>query len=113
MIMVAGDIARILTEDVAGLMAERVPDRRPASVIPDSTFDLVGRGRRAPEKSVGEAFRHCATRANNSLIIICDIDSPGFTSGNSIHGQSSELGLVGDRRRNVAEPRVRVPARYP
>src|SRR5260370_35477704 len=59
-IMIAGDIARVLAEDVAGLGAESVPDRRPAAILPDLALDLVSRGRRAPEKPAGEVFRHDA-----------------------------------------------------
>src|SRR5436309_3079979 len=125
--MVAGDIARILAEDGAGLVAESVPDRRLATIFPDRALDLVSRSRGAPEKPVGEAFRHDVPlvsrlvnwrrAANNSPIIFCDTNSlvrfeiRGIFRSVSRNGPCFELGLVDHRRWSFAEPGVRIPRR--
>ena len=54
MVMVAGDIAVVAAKDLSGQVAEGVPNRRPAPVLPGRALDLVGRGRRAPQKTVGK-----------------------------------------------------------
>ena len=59
-VMVAGDVAGILTETIAWQMAEGVPDRRSAPVFLDGAFDLVRGGRGTPEKPIGKACRHYA-----------------------------------------------------
>src|SRR5262249_33108857 len=53
MIVVAGNVARIAAEGITRLMAEAVPDRGPATILPDGTLDLVSRGRDAPANRVG------------------------------------------------------------
>src|SRR5271155_4184197 len=111
--MIAGYIARVLAENVAGLVAEGVPDRGPASILPDRALDLVSRGRGAPEKAVGGAFRHDVPLVSPPPLTthqpLSATQAPcGTSRGVSRNGQLSELGLVDDRRRNFAEPGVRI-----
>src|SRR5262249_23408439 len=60
MIVVAGDVAGVAVEHLAGEMAERVPDRGSTLVLGDGALDLVGRRRGAPQKTVGKTARHGA-----------------------------------------------------
>ena len=57
-VVVARDVARVAVVGLARCVRESVPDRRPASILPNRALDLVSRSRGAPEKPVGEAFRH-------------------------------------------------------
>ena len=59
-VMVACNIAVVAAENLAGQMAESIPDRRPAPVLGDGTLDLVGRRRSAPQKTVRKTGRHLA-----------------------------------------------------
>src|SRR5215217_2015546 len=54
-ILVAGDVPRIVVDDLARGMAERVPDGRAAAAFVHRTFDLVGGCRRAPQEVLREA----------------------------------------------------------
>src|SRR5690349_3572921 len=45
MVMVASDVTVVATQGLAGKVAERIPDRRPAPVLGDGALDLVS-GRR-------------------------------------------------------------------
>src|SRR6516225_3748003 len=60
MVMVASDVAVVTAENLAGEMAESIPDRRPAPVLCDGALDLVGRRRGAPQKTVRKTGRHLA-----------------------------------------------------
>src|SRR6185437_3435814 len=55
-IMIVGAIGVGVVADLAGRMAERIPDRGAAAVLVDGAFDLIGRGRRAPDEA-GWKFR--------------------------------------------------------
>jgi hypothetical protein len=54
-VVVAGDVADVAVLDLARRVRERVPDRRTAAVGAVRAFDLIGRGRRAPQKAVRES----------------------------------------------------------
>ncbi len=51
-VVVAGDLAGVALEDLAGGGAERVPDARPASPVADGPLDLVGGGRACPRRTL-------------------------------------------------------------
>ena len=50
-IVIVGDVTGLAVEGVAGSVTECVPDGGTTSILGYGTFDLVGRGCRAPEKS--------------------------------------------------------------
>jgi hypothetical protein len=50
-VVVAGHVPAAPVEDGAGLLAEAIPDRLAAAVDRNRTFDLVGRGGRAPHEA--------------------------------------------------------------
>src|SRR3954470_22751807 len=54
MVMLVGAVAGGAILDFAGRVAKNVPDRLAAAVLVDGAFDLVGRGRRAPQKILRE-----------------------------------------------------------
>ena len=56
-VVVAGDVAVVPARGEARGMDEPLPDAGPGAVGEGRAFDLVGGGRRAPEKTVGEAGR--------------------------------------------------------
>ena len=128
--MIAGDIASFLAEDVAGLVAESVPNRWLASIHPFSaSSSRKPRSRRPIGQPVGEAFRHdvplVSRQVNwrlggwNPLLSPLTTHQPLSATqaprevfrSVSRNGPCSELGLVDDRRRNFAEPGIRIPAR--
>ena len=54
--MIAGNVARGVVFDLSGRVAEAIPNRFAFAVLVPGAFDLVGRGRRAPEKVVWEVY---------------------------------------------------------
>jgi hypothetical protein len=54
-IMIVGAIGVGAVLDLAGRVAEGVPDRHPAAILMNGAFDLVGRCRRAPDEAAREA----------------------------------------------------------
>jgi len=50
-VVVAGDIAGVAVQNVAGSMREGIPDRGPAPILVNRAFDLVGGGRGAPQET--------------------------------------------------------------
>ena len=55
MVMVAGDVAGMSLEDLARLMREAIPYARALAVFVRRALDLIGGGRRAPDKVLAEA----------------------------------------------------------
>src|SRR6516164_3649807 len=60
MIVIVGTIGVGLVADLARRVAEDVPDRGTAAVLVDGPFDLIGRGRGAPDEPVRK--RPCCVR---------------------------------------------------
>src|SRR5690606_20857034 len=62
-VVVAGDVAVVALVDASRGAGVGVPDAGAPAVLPGSTLDLVGGGRRPPQKSLGEHLRcaHCLT----------------------------------------------------
>ena len=54
-IMIAGDIAGVTAVDFARPVGKRIPDGRPLAAIKCRAFNLVGRGRRAPNEILAKA----------------------------------------------------------
>jgi hypothetical protein len=63
-VVVAGDIAGVAVQNVAGSMREGIPDRGPAPILVNRAFDLVGSGRGAPQ----ETFRKVPRSAYLDLL---------------------------------------------
>ena len=59
-IMVGRGVAVAVIGDGAARVGEAVPDRRAAAVFVDGALDLIGRGRRAPQKAVRKTGRGCS-----------------------------------------------------
>ena len=57
-VVVVSYVAGIAIADFSRSMAEAVPDRLTTSVDVNSTFDLVGGGRRAPQEPTWEPLGH-------------------------------------------------------
>ena len=53
-VVIAGDIASLIEPGVAGSVRETVPDTATGAVGGGRAFDLVGRGGRAPQETVGK-----------------------------------------------------------
>ncbi len=53
-VVIAGDIPAVGVEDLPGCVAEPIPDRLPPPILPRRPLDLVGRGRRPPDKPIRE-----------------------------------------------------------
>jgi len=51
-IIIIGDISRLVVCDLPRNVREGVPDRRPSAVLVNAAFDLVGCRRATPEKSL-------------------------------------------------------------
>jgi hypothetical protein len=56
-VVIARDVARFAIVRATGAMRETLPDARTGPVSQWAAFDLVRRGRGAPEKSFGETMR--------------------------------------------------------
>jgi hypothetical protein len=56
--MVAGDVAGVAVLGLARRVDEALPDAWPGAVGQRRAFDLVGRGRRAPQEAVGKSRHH-------------------------------------------------------
>src|SRR5262249_15950528 len=54
MVVIVGDVSGVAVLDLARRVREGVPDRRTLAVLVPRAFDLVRRGGRAPEKTIGE-----------------------------------------------------------
>jgi hypothetical protein len=65
-ITVAGDIAIVAVLDLSGRVRKAIPDRFAASVFLPGAFDLVGRGRRAPQKAGGKLVGNPLPRGSSS-----------------------------------------------
>ena len=61
-IMVGRGIAVAVVGDGPGRVGEAVPDRWAAAVLVHGPLDLIGRGRRAPQKTVRKTGRGCSIR---------------------------------------------------
>ena len=60
MIMVGRGISVAVIGDRSGRVREAVPDRRTAAAFVYGSLDLIGRGRRAPQKIVRKTGRGCS-----------------------------------------------------
>ncbi|MET3989378.1 hypothetical protein ABID65_001004 [Bradyrhizobium sp. S3.9.2] len=99
-IVLVGAVAGRAVLDLAGRVAENVPDRLAAAVLVDGALDLVGRGRRAPQKILGKgrvAIGRCGRLIICSLVI-CNlvIRSPG-TRRCTKRGEPRELRKIAPR----------------
>ena len=54
-VVIGGDVARIVVDDVAGRVTELLPDARPRTIRERRPFDLIRRRGGAPQKSIGKA----------------------------------------------------------
>jgi hypothetical protein len=54
MIVIAGHVARVTVFDLAGRMAEAIPNRFAAAVFIPRAFDLISGRRSAPDKVFGK-----------------------------------------------------------
>ena len=59
-VMIVGDVAGIAVRDLAGHVRKAVPDRLALAVGIRRAFDLIGRGRNAPDKAIREWRRRDA-----------------------------------------------------
>ena len=65
-VVVVGDVAGVAADDLAGGVAEGVPDRGGAPVLGDRALDLVGGGGRAPHEAGGEGGHGCSSARGRS-----------------------------------------------
>src|SRR5215217_9409173 len=74
-ILVAGDVPRIVVDDLARGMAERVPDGRAAAAFVHGALDLVGGRRRAPQEVLWKvqayASLYCRGQLRAPLLTAC------------------------------------------
>src|SRR5215213_8210121 len=74
-VMVAGNVSRVAMANLALGVAERVPDRRSASVLCGGALDLVGGRGRAPQKVLGESHP-CTSLSASRIIFSAPVAAP-------------------------------------